>query len=194
MAKILIINGHPDGDTARLCAALTDAYDRGAREAGHDVRRVDLAALDFPLITDRWAFETAEPTDDIKSLQASILWAGHLVIVHPLWLGGPPARLKGLLEQTFRYGFALGKPGGQGQAGGLLKGRSARLIVTMGMPAPVFRLVFGAFGVRAIERGILRLCGFSPVRHTLIGGVEGLTPVRAEFLFQQVAQLGRRGV
>ena len=53
----------------------------------------------------------------------------------------------------------------------LLKGRSVRIIVTMGMPAPVFRLVFGAFGLRAVERGMLWICGFAPVRHLVLGGV-----------------------
>lgn len=51
---------------------------------------------------------------------------------NPLWLGDVPALLKAFLEQIARPRFALAqgtmpKP--------LVKGRSARLIVTMGMPA-----------------------------------------------------------
>ena len=100
----------------------------------------------------------------------------------PLWLGGAPALVKGFLEQVFRYGFALARPG-SGKGGGLLGGRSARLIVTMGMPAPVQRLVFGAFGIRALERGIFGLAGIGPIHRTLLGGVETATDaVRARWL------------
>jgi len=53
----------------------------------------------------------------------------------------------------------------------------------MGMPAFLYRLAFGAFGVRAIERGVFRLAGMGPVRHTLLGGVETATDaVRAGWL------------
>ena len=153
---------------------------------------MDLARLDFQLIANRIAFESAVPPADIQALQDHILWAEHLVIIHPLWLGAAPARLKGLFEQTFRYGFALGKPGDKSGVGGLLKGRSARPIVTMGMPAAIFRLVFGAFGVRATERGILFLCGFRPIRHTLVGGVEAMNESQRKVLLDKVAGLGRR--
>jgi len=43
--NVLIILGHPRTDS--LCGALTDAYGKGAREAGTEVHRLDLATLDF---------------------------------------------------------------------------------------------------------------------------------------------------
>jgi putative NADPH-quinone reductase len=194
MPKILVLNGHPDGSPDRFCAALAEAYCRGAYLAGWQVRRANLADLPFPMITDRVTFEKGTPPPNLADLQCNIQWADHLVIIFPLWLGSPPARLKGLLEQTFRYGFALGTPGGKGQAGGLLKGRSARLIVTMGMPAIVFRLLFGAFGVRAVERGILFLSGFHPIRRTLVGGIETATPAQRAAILRKIEALGRRGI
>lgn len=167
--RILIINGHPDADPQRACAALAHAYARGARESGREVRRIDLGALDFPFIRSAEAFAEGEPPAVIKAVQNSVSWADHLVLVFPLWLGGPPAVLKGLLEQTFRYGFALSTDAGAPK--GLLGGRSARLIVTMGMPSPAYRWMFGAFGVRAIERSVLWMSGVHPIRRTLIGMV-----------------------
>jgi putative NADPH-quinone reductase len=193
MKKILIINGHPDGSPERFCAALADAYADGASAAGHEVRRVRLADLKFPLIDSRAAFETGATPDDIRRVQDDILWCEHLVIVHPLWLGGQPALLKGLLEQVFRYGFALAKPGTAKGIGGLLGGRSARMIVTMGMPSPVYRLVFGAFGVRAVERGILAISGIRPIRRTLVGGVEGLSVHERNELLEKLSNFGRAG-
>ena len=47
---ILVINGHPDAAPTHLCAALAEAYAEGARAAGHEVERLDVGPLDFPVI------------------------------------------------------------------------------------------------------------------------------------------------
>lgn len=166
--RILIVNGHPDPRPERLCAALAEAYAKGAASAGHEVRRIDVGALEFPLIRSAQDFAERSPPDVIRKAQADVTWADHLVVIHPLWLGGAPAVLKGFFEQVFRYGFALAT---DGPMKGLLGGRSVRLIVSMGMPAPVFRLVFGGHGLKAVERGIFWTAGFRPIRHTIIGSV-----------------------
>lgn len=170
MAKnVLIINGHPDPSGRHFCAALADAYGLGAASGGHAVRRLDVGALNLPLIRSEEMFTDDEPPPAAREAQAAIAWADHLVLVFPLWLGAAPAALKGFLEQTFRYGFAITPPGQRMR--GLLAGRSARIVVTMGMPGPVFRWVFGAFGVRSLARGILWISGVRPIRRTLIGEV-----------------------
>lgn len=190
--RILIINGHPDPRHERACAALANAYARGALEARHEIRRLDVGAIDFPLIRTAEDFIDGAPPPQIKAAQASIAWAEHLVLVFPLWLGSPPALLKGFLEQTFRYGFALSNTAA-GTPKGLLGKRSARLVVTMGMPAPAFRWLFGAFGVRAVERSLLWLCGVHPVRHTLIGMV-GAERFSLQPWLARIQRLGRLGV
>ena len=185
--RILVINGHPDPHPERFAAALADAYVRGASSAGHQIRRLDVGALDFPLIRSEAEF-MAPPPAPIRDAQGAVAWADHLVIIFPLWLGGAPAALKAFLEQVFRYGFALNPPGQAMK--GLLAGRSARLVVTMGMPALVFRGISGAFGVRSLERGLLWLCGVSPIRHSVLGGVGGPGSRRAKWLLD-VQALGR---
>lgn len=176
--KILIINGHPDPRAERLCTALCDAYSEGANKAGHDIRRLDVGRLDFPLIRTAAEFTQGPPPGEILAAQKAVIWADHLVVVFPLWLGAPPALLKGFFEQTFRYGFAIPEPGAKSMKG-LLKGRSARLIVTMGMPAVIFRLAFGAFGVRSLARSVLALSGIRPIRTSLFGGAGGPAPFAA---------------
>lgn len=188
--RIGVIDGHPDGDAARFCHALVDAYADGAREAGHEVRSLRLADLDFPFLRDRASWEAPHDCRDLAEAQEVAAWAQHLLIVHPLWLGGPPARLKALFEQMFRPGFAFGS--GPAMAG-RLTGRTARVIVTMGMPAPVYRLWFGAHGLKALKRNVLAFVGFRPVRETLIGGVEDLTPARRQVWLSAVGLLGSRG-
>lgn len=191
MTRVLVVNGHPDPRPERLCAALCEAYAAGAIAAGHAVRRLDVGVLDFPLVREAQAFSGPAGAADILEAQDAIRWCEHLVLVHPLWQGGVPALLKGFLEQVFRYGFALPAPGeGRGLPGGLLGGRSARLIVTMGMPAAAYRLLFGAFGTRALERGLLRLAGFRPVRSSLLGAVE--RPGAPAAMLRRARRLGAR--
>ena len=188
--RIGIIDGHPDGDPARFCHAVADAYADGARQVGHEVRLLRLADLDFPILQDRNTWEAPHACPDLAAAQALVAWAEHLVIVHPLWLGTEPARLKALLEQMFRPGFAF-RTGRAMTA--RLTGRSAHIIVTMGMPAPVYRFWFGAHGLKALKRNILAFVGIRPIRDTLIGDIEGLTQEGRKGWLSSIKALGARG-
>jgi putative NADPH-quinone reductase len=46
--RILIVDGHPHPDHARLVHALADRYAEGALACEHEVRRIDLATADIP--------------------------------------------------------------------------------------------------------------------------------------------------
>jgi len=190
--RILVVQGHPDPRPGRLCRALAEAYADAAREAGHQLRVVDVATLDFPLLRSKDEFEHGAVPDTLREAQEAIAWAGHLVIVYPLWLGDMPALLKGFLEQVFRPGFAVGAARGDDRAGGLLAGRSARVVVTMGMPAPVYRWFFGAHSLKSLTRNILRFSGIGPVRTSLFGMVEAGGAQRRARWLARMADLGRR--
>ncbi|WP_423605410.1 NAD(P)H-dependent oxidoreductase [Sphingomonas sp. MS122] len=169
---------------------MADAYADGALIGRHEVRRIELATMDFPLIRSRAEWTDGKLAPAIAEAQATIAWADHIVILYPLWLGDVPALLKGFLEQVARPGFAIAE-GSRGPRG-LLKGKSARLVVTMGMPAFFYRFYFGAHSVKSLERNILKLAGIRPVEHTLIGGVEGSAEQREEWLGEML-DLGSRG-
>lgn len=189
--RILILLGHPDPRPERFDAALATAYAEAAHEAGHAVRRVDLGDLETPFLTSQAEFDSAPPAH-IADLQKDILWAEHIVLVFPLWLGATPAKLKALLEQVFRAGFGLEQsPRGPVPK---LKGRSARLVVTMGMPAIAFRLMFGSHGLLALDKGMLRLAGMSPVRKTVIGGIEAIGGHGRLKWLSRMRRFGRLGV
>lgn len=185
---ILIIDGHPDPDPARFCHALADAYAESAEDAGHGVERLTLAALDIPLLRTRAAWEEGETPAALRDAQAMIARADHLVIVFPLWLGDVPALLKAFLEQVLRPGFAFPK-GPRGLSSGLLTGKSARIVVTMGMPALFYRWVYRAHSLKSLRSNILRFVGIAPIRETLIGNVEGGADGREDALMR-MRQLG----
>ncbi len=193
MAKrITIIDGHPDPDGARFCHALANAYAEGAGEAGHSVRRLTLAQIEFPILRSKQDWETGAPSPSIRECQEAIGWAEHLIIIYPLWLGSMPALLKAFLEQTFRPGFAIEVERNK-LSPGLLKHKSARIVLTMGMPALAYRWFFLAHSLKSLERNILRYSGIGPIRETLIGSVEGLgTTGRTKWL-ATVRALGKDG-
>jgi putative NADPH-quinone reductase len=105
--RILVVVGHPDPSPERLCRSLANAYAEGAASAGHAVRRIDLAALDFPWLRTMSEFEHGIVPDSLKEATEAVVWAEHLVFVFPLWLGTMPAILKGFLEQVMRPGVAF---------------------------------------------------------------------------------------
>ena len=184
MAKhIAIIQGHPDSTVRHFCHALADEYAKGAEDGGHEVRRIEVATLDFPLLRTKQDFEKDRPPEAIKRVQDIVTWADHLVIIYPLWHGSMPALLKGFLEQLLRPGFAFEYQKSGGMAKKLLKGKSAHIVVTMGMPAFVYRWIFFAHSLKSLKRNTLWFCGIGPVKSTIIGSIEGLTDrQRADWL------------
>jgi putative NADPH-quinone reductase len=170
--NIVLIQGHPDAGGGHFCHALADTYAQAAREAGHLVRAIEVAQLEFPLLRNATDWREGKPCDAIRSAQDTIAWARHLVIVFPLWLGDVPALLKGFFEQALRPGFAIDTAPAGRMWKKLLKGRSARVVVTMGMPAFFYRFYYRSHSVRSLKRNVLEFCGIDPVRTTLIGTVE----------------------
>jgi len=187
---IAVIQGHPDPRGGHLGHALADAYAQGAAEAGHEVRRINVATLEFPVLRTKEDYEKGAPPDSIRECQESITWADHLLIVFPLWGGGMPALLKAFLEQLLRPGFAYRARAG-GRMERLLTGKSVRLVVTMGMPAFLYRWYFRAHGLKALSRGMLGLCGLGPIHETLIGMVEGASSSKIDRLIARMRAFGR---
>jgi putative NADPH-quinone reductase len=189
--RIVVINGHPDNRPERFCSSVVATYVDSAVQAGHEVRRIDVGKLSFPLLVRFEDFQVAPSIADIRNAQFDIGWAEHLVFIHPLWLGSAPAMLKGFLEQVACGGFGFDS-GTAGNPARRLRGKSAHIIVTMAMPALVYRFVFGSLGIRAFARGILRLSGVWPIRKTYFGGVELSERRRTNFL-TRVARLAAAG-
>lgn len=193
MAKrIVIIDGHPDPDGRRLCHGLAEAYASGAADSGHEIRRIDIHSLEYPLLRTREDFDHGTPPKNIAAAQASIMWANHIVIIYPLWLGTMPALLKGFLEQVIRPDFAFerGKPGWPKK---LLKGRSAPIVVTMGMPVLVYRWLYLSHSLRSLERNVLKFAGIGPIRETLFGMADESGEPAFNRWISQMTALGRAG-
>lgn len=191
MKNILILDGHPDPSDARLVHALADAYRQGAEQAKHSVQVVRLADLSFPLLRSQADYEKDEPVEAVRQVQHLMDWATHVVIFYPLWLGSMPAMLKALLEQMMRPGFAFSAKQLGRWPVKYMSGKSARIVVTMGMPGFWYRWYFRAHSLRSLQRNILEFVGFGRVRSTIIGSAGSMTRMQREAWLQNLRDLGQ---
>lgn len=189
--RILILDGHPDPADDRFVHALAAAYRAGAQDGKHEVLAIRLADVDFPLLRTQSDYEKGDPTEAVRHCQSAMDWATHVVILYPLWLGSMPALLKGLLEQMLRPGFGFSTRNLGRWPVKLQSGKSARIIVTMGMPGWLYRWYFRAHSLRSLQRNILRFIGFRRIRATVIGGVATINNEARGRYLAKVQALGR---
>jgi len=168
--KILIINGSPAQES--LSKSICEAYQEGAQQAGHQTSLLQIGKLQFdPILHEGYhVIQKLEP--DLLQFQELVTWANHLVIVYPTWWGGMPAILKGLFDRSFISGFAYKYHEKDPFWDKLLKGRSAHIITTMDAPKLWYWLVNRAAGTNMLKHAILKFCGISPVKSTIIGRVK----------------------
>ncbi len=193
--KIFLLLGHPD--KVGMCGALADSYEQGAKEAGHDVRRMNIGEMQFDPILHKGYRARQELEPDLAAFQANVMWADHFVIVHPVWWVGMPAILKGLFDRCWLPGSAFRYI--KTKAGErtifwhrLMRGRSARIIVTSGTAPWLVRFLPGNVNAQ-LKWGILWFAGFKVYGTKWFGPAEGTPePTRQKWL-RTVHDLGRNG-
>ena len=188
--RICLINGHPDPSPDRFCHALTTTYQTAAQETGHIVDRFDVGAMEFGFLRSPQDF-AEQPAAQFEPVRTAMMGADHLVLIYPLWLGEIPAKTKAFFEHVASGEFFLAtSENGAGWPAQRMKGKSARLILTMGMPGFAYKLLFGAHSVKALEAGLLKISGFKPVRHSVFGGV-GVSEKSRQTMLEKTRTLGR---
>jgi NAD(P)H dehydrogenase (quinone) len=192
MKHILVINGNPARERITLSSSLANAYAQGAKEAGHSVRQVNLAGLNFdPILHEGYTKDqTLEP--DLKCLRDDMIKADHWVLVFPIWLSLPPALVKGFLERTLTRGFAFDYDGQYPVALPALRGKTIRMIVTCGAPTFVYRWFSGEPTSKAL-RTIFKLCGMKIKGIDVFGPVTDHSPKLQESYGRYIDSVFRRG-
>ncbi len=187
MKRIAVIVGH--ALKSSFCETIGRAYKAAAEEAGHEARIYVLSDMLFdPVLFE--GFHKLQPLEpDLKVAHAAMFAADHLVFIFPLWLGDMPAILKGFLERILQPDLV--EPARNGTFVKPLKGKSARVIITMGMPGLVYKWYFGANAAKLLKRNVLEFVGVSPVRTTLLANVEGVGERGRKAWIAEVEALGR---
>lgn len=191
MAKIMIVVGHPHVDS--YCEALAEAYRRGAEAGGHEVRLFALAEMTFDPIL-REGYRREQPLEpDLAAAREAFVACDHAVLVFPLWCGDMPAILKGFIERVLQPDLlAIQAAGGQA-SWKLFKGKSARIVMTMGMPGWFYRWYYGAHALKLLKRNILHFIGIKPVHATIYGMIEAVGDDKRRQWLREVEALGRAG-
>lgn len=137
--RVLLVFCHPDPHS--YGAALRQAAADALREAGHELREIDLYAEGFdPVLSvaEKTSYlpDTAKNIEGVAAHVEALRWAEGWVVVYPTWFYGAPAMLKGWLERVWLPGvsFTVAKAK-QRRIGGELK--NIRLfigITTSGSP------------------------------------------------------------
>ncbi len=106
--QTLILDGHPD--SGRLITYLLDCYEASLGDFA-TVQRLAVRDLAFdPNLRQGYrADQTWEP--DLQRVGAALDACDHLVVGFPLWWGGEPMLLKGLLDRILLPGWLLSGSG-----------------------------------------------------------------------------------
>ncbi len=189
MANIFILVGNPDS-TETLGSELASFYTTEAEKAGHTVRHTNLGDLSFDPILHKGYKEIQQLEPDLIKVQEDMKWADHFVLIYPLWWAGMPALLKGMWDRMFIPGFAFHfHKNGMGWDK-LLKGKTARVIITSKNWPIVERFMFGDFK-NEIGRAILGFAGYK-VRITEIGQAEHMAEDKKSSWMKVIAKLARK--
>lgn len=187
--NILIIHGHPVRETFIDC--LKDTYKEAASNAGAEVREIVLRDLDFEINFKEGYRGNQSMEEDLIEAQKSISWADHLVFFYPNWWATYPALLKGFIDRVFLPGFAFNYQKGKPLPEQLLKGKTARLVVTMDSPVWYYYLVQKAPGHNSMRRAILEFCGLQPVRIKSLGPMRKSTEKQRLKWLQDMKRYGK---
>lgn len=186
--RVLIILGQPERKS--YGGALAAAYAEGARASGAEVREIFLGELRFNPVPLPGQIKPGELEPELAQAQQAIRWAEHIVFVYPIIWGTVPALVKGFVERALTPGFAVNFHENSFGWDPLLKGRSARLIVTLNTPPLVYRWLLGRPGHVTMKRAILQFCGVRPVRITDIGPIKKSTDAQRAGWLTKVRTLG----
>lgn len=190
MKKVLVIHANPLTDT--FVDALSNSYISGAIGAKAEVREIILRDLNFD-INFREGYRGVQILEpDLQLAQQHIQWADHLVFFYPNWWATFPALLKGFIDRTFLPGFAFQYQSNSAFPIPLLKGKTARLIVTMDSPSWYYHLVLKAPGHHAMRKGVLHFCGIKPVRISTLSKIRAATEKQRNNWLRKMYELGQK--
>ena len=188
--NVLVILGH--GSNSSFSAAVAETYAKAAEAAGHTVRVLRLADLQFDALLhgSNPHHQALEP--DLLAAQENIVWAQHIAWVFPVWWGGVPALLKGFLDRAFVSGWAFKFNTGSPFPVPLLKGRTAHLLVPMDTPPWYYRWVYCMPAIHQMRKTSLAFCGIRPTKTLMLGPIIHSTAAQRDTWLAKAGALGAK--
>ena len=190
--NVLVILGHGSNSNSSFSAAVAETYAKAAEAAGHTVRVLRLADLQFDALLhgSNPHHQALEP--DLLAAQENIVWAQHIAWVFPVWWGGVPALLKGFLDRAFVSGWAFKFNTGSPFPVPLLKGRTAHLLVPMDTPPWYYRWVYCMPAIHQMRKTTLAFCGIRPTKTLMLGPIIHSTAAQRDTWLAKAEALGAK--
>ena len=195
LKRIAILDGHPGAQS--LSRRFTETYAAAARDAGHDVRLIHLSDLEFDMDFGDGGYANWKPLEpQIEAVLGDLEWADHVVMSAPIWWGGLPAKLKGLLDRILLPGRAydtrnLNK---MGMPSPLFTGKTGRIILTSDSPRWFMRVAYGSAILRQLSGQIFGFVGIKPTRFTYFAGASHPKDGLVERWTREVRKIGAQAV
>lgn len=190
--RIFILNGHPGPDS--ITRQAMDRYAAAARAAGHEVRLSQLHELTFDPDRGKAGYDNPKPLEPaLEEALGNLEWSTHFVLAFPLWWGSFPAKLKGWIDRVLAIGrtFTTRETTPIGLPKPLLKGRTARVVITSDTPRSFLWLAYRDAIRHQIKGQVLGFVGFKPVKFTFFASASDPKPGSVEKLLVQMDRLGR---
>lgn len=190
--RIYILNGHPANSS--LSRTFAETYADSARKAGHDVRLSHLHDLEFDMDFGFGGYTETKPLEEcLEKVLLDLEWSEHFVLLSPLWWGSMPAKLKGLIDRAFLPGRVFDtRTMKAGMPAPMLKGRSARIILTSDTPGWFMRLFYRNAFFWQIRGQILGFVGIRPARITHFSGASNPKPSALSRWIETISGFGSR--
>jgi len=190
MKQVLIINGHPNKESYNY--ALSAAYAKGASTTSSFINQIDISDLDFNPNLTSGDQHNSELEPDLQDAVEKIKKADHIVWVFPMWWYGSPALMKGFIDRTFLPGITFKYEKGKAFPKKLLKGKTARVIITADTPKWYDSIFMKRPAINQLKKGTLQFCGIYPVKITYIAPIIGSKEAFRTKWLNKVSTLGEK--
>jgi len=193
MKKVVIINGHPNKESFNY--VLAKAYKEGADKVDSaEISQIDITDLKFNPILKHGYNKRMELEPDLIVAIDKIKNADHIVWVFPMWWFGYPALMKGFIERTFLPSITFNIIEGKTIQEKLLKGKTARIIVTSDTPRWYDYLFMKSPALNQFKKGTLAYCGVGPTKVTYLAAVKNSKSETRKKWLKKIKTLGEKMV
>lgn len=148
--------------------------------------------MDFDPVL-KYGYRVPYPLEpDLETAVNKIMEAEHLVWVFPMWWYGGPALLKGFVDRTFLPGITFKYQKGKLFPDKLLKGKTARIIITADTVSWYNSLIMKNPATNQFKWGVLEFCGVKPVKITYLAPIKNSTLAQRNKWLDKVFKLGKQ--
>lgn len=191
--RITVLNGHPSKES--LSRNFAENYSSSAEQAGNQVRIHHLNDYDFDMDFEFSKYSQAKRLEpELERFIEDLKWCDHFVLCTPMWWGGLPAKLKGLVDRSFLPGSVFDTRVKKGQMPKpMLKDITGRVIITSDTPGWIMNLFYRNALINQIKGQILGFIGIKPTKVMWCAGAGAAEQEQVNKWTERVKVLGASG-